>query len=143
MFSRVTMLGLGAAFLALAACETTEGYQQRMNLWTGRLSDDLVIDWGVPENKERLSDGREVWSYFRSSVTESAGYYRDETRDVTRTFTDKDGKKKTETIQETFPVWVPPTTTRVECNTRFVIGATSRVEQVSFNGNGCVAAPLD
>lgn len=142
MSSRFFMI-VAAGALLLSACETAEGYRQRMSLWQGRLSDDLVIDWGAPQDKAALNDGREVWTYSRTSVSQSAGYYRDETRQVKRTFTDKEGKQKTETIEETFPVWVPPTTTRSNCQTRFIVGASHRIEQVSFDGDGCVAEPLD
>ena len=99
-----------------------------------------MIAWGAPDERSTLSDGREMWSYYKTSVTESAGYYRDETRNVTRTFTDKDGKSKTETITETFPVWQPPTTYRSNCSTRFILSSAKRIEQVSFDGNACVAA---
>jgi hypothetical protein len=127
-----------AAAMALGACETAEGYRQEMSSWQGRMGDDLIIAWGPPANKETLSDGREVWSYDKTTVEQQAGYYRDEKRDVKRTVTDKDGKQKTETITETFPVWQPPQTYRQTCTTRFVLAAR-RVQEVSFNGNGCVA----
>jgi len=108
-------------------------------MWQGRMGDDLVIEWGPPAAKEKLSDGREVWSYDKAYTYENAGYYRDENRQVTRTFTDKDGKQRSETITETFPVWQPPTTTHTTCATRFVISQQRRIEQVTFDGNACVA----
>jgi hypothetical protein len=127
------------ACLILAACETAEGYRQQMTGWQGRPGDDLLIEWGPPDSKATLSDGREMWQYEKSFVSESAGYYRDETRQATRTFTDKDGKQRSETISETYPVWQPPTTTRSFCATRFVLSTARRIEQVSFDGNACVA----
>lgn len=137
------LAALAAAGALLAACETTEGYQARMNMWVGRTSDDLTVDWGAPNTKAPLSDGREVWSYAKTTVRQQDGYYQDETRQVKRTITDKDGKQKTETIDETYPVYHPPQTYRTECETRFVIGAAHRVEQVSFNGDGCIATLPD
>jgi hypothetical protein len=126
------------AAAALSACATEEGYRQEMSSWQGRMGDDLVIAWGPPNARSSLSDGREVWSYNKTTVNEQSGYYRDEKRNVTRTFTDKDGKSKTETITETFPVWQPPQTYTSSCETRFVLSA-QRIQEVSFNGNGCVA----
>ena len=79
--------------------------------------------------------------YTKTTVDEQDGYYRDETRQVKRTFTDKDGKQKTETIEETFPVWQPPRVYRSTCSTRFVMGG-GRVEDVTFEGDGCVAEEL-
>jgi hypothetical protein len=128
------------AAVALGACETTEGYRQQMSTWQGRTGDDLMVAWGAPNERSTLSDGREMWSYAKSSVIETAGYYRDEKRQVTRTFTDKDGKEKTETISETFPVWQPPTSYQKYCSTRFVLSPARRIEQVSFDGDACVAA---
>ncbi|MDP3738474.1 MAG: hypothetical protein Q8R02_13860 [Hyphomonadaceae bacterium] len=127
-----------AASLTLAACVTEEGYRKEMATWQGRMGDDLLIKWGPPSSKSTLSDGREVWLYNKTTVNEQAGYYRDESRQVTRKFKDKDGKEKTETITETYPVWQPPQTYRSSCQTRFVLAA-QRVQEVGFDGNGCVA----
>ena len=134
-----TVASVFVSLIFLAACETAEGYRQEMASWQGRHSDDLIVAWGPPERTASLSDGRELWAYEKSYVQESAGYYRDETRKVTRTYVDSDGNEQQETISETFPVWEPPSTWRSSCETRFVIGAGRRVEGVSFDGDACVA----
>lgn len=128
--------------MAVSACATEEGYRQHMAQELGRTTDDLMLRWGPPDARMQMSNGREMWSYSRTTVDQREGYYRDETREVKRTFTDKDGKQKTETIQETFPVWQPPQTFRSTCATRFVIGA-GRVENVTFEGEGCVAEEIN
>ncbi|MDZ4759837.1 MAG: hypothetical protein SGJ21_02025 [Alphaproteobacteria bacterium] len=128
------------ALASLAACETAEGYRQQMGEWQGRAGDDLLIAWGPPDARTDLSDGRVMWSYDRSVVFETAGYYRDETREVSRTLTDRDGMQRTETITESFPVWQPPTSSQSPCATRFVLSSALRVEQVSFDGGACIAA---
>jgi hypothetical protein len=127
------------AGLALSACVTEEGYRQQMATWQGRMGDDLVIEWGAPREKSTLTDGREVWTYNRSSIEQQAGYYRDEQREVKRTITDKDGKQRVETITETYPVWQPPQTYASACTTRFVLSPAQRIEEVRFEGNGCLA----
>ena len=134
-------LAAAAATLALSACVSEEGYRQRMSLLQGAPSDRLLIDWGPPQSRTPMSDGRELWSYDRTTVSEQDGYWRDETREVKRTYRDKDGVERTETITETFPVWQPPQTSRASCSTRFVIAA-GRIQDVSFNGEGCVAEEL-
>jgi hypothetical protein len=89
----VRVVALAALALAsLAACETTEGYRQQMVGWQGRSSDELLLQWGPPTSKSAMSDGRELWQYRKETTTETAGYYQDQTRQVTRTVTDKDGK---------------------------------------------------
>lgn len=130
-----------AALLGLAACATEEGYRQHMGLLIGASSDALLVDWGPPQSRTPMSSGRELWSYTKTTVDERAGYWRDEQRQVTRKITDKDGKEKTETITENFPVWEPPQTLRSVCTTRFVL-AGGHVENVSFDGNACVAEEL-
>ena len=135
------LAALGASVMALSACATEEGYRQRMGMEIGRTTDDVMMRWGPPHNRSSMSNGREMWSYTKETVDEQAGYYRDETRQVKRTFTDKDGKQKTETIEETFPVWQPPRVYRTMCSTRFVMGG-GRVEDVTFDGDGCVAEEM-
>lgn len=137
---RLAHLAAAAMLAALGACETVEGYRQQMSTWQGRPGDDLLIAWGAPDNRTTLSDSREMWTYDKDFRSESAGYYRDESREVTRTFTDKDGKSRTETITETFPVWQPPTVSHTSCTTRFILSPMRRIEQVSFEGTACVAA---
>ena len=140
-FRKLACVMLGASAMALSACATEEGYRQHMSLEMGRTGDDVLVRWGPPQNRTQMSNGRELWSYTKTTVDEREGYYRDETREVKRTFTDKEGKTKTETITETFPVWEPPQVYRSTCTTRFVMGA-GRVEAVTFDGDGCVAEEL-
>lgn len=140
MMTRITLAALGlVAALALSACETSEGYRQQMSTWQGRMGDDLMIAWGPPADRTTLSDGRQMWSYDRAFRSESAGYYRDESRQVTRTYTDRDGKQRIETITETFPVWQPPSVTHSSCTTRFILSPSQRIEQVTFEGDACLA----
>lgn len=136
---RLSILALAA--LAASACETAEGYRQRMDLLTGASADALLVDWGPPQSRTPMSDGRELWSYNKVTINRSDGYWRDESREVKREFIDKDGKKKSEIITETFPVWEPPHEHRSACTTRFVM-AGGRVENVAFDGEGCVAEEI-
>jgi hypothetical protein len=126
---------------ALSACVSAEGYRQHMNLMVGASTDAVLVDWGPPQSRTPMSEGRELWSYAKTIVEDRAGYWRDDTREVKRTYTDKDGVERTETITETFPVWEPPQTFRSHCATRFVM-ASGRVQDVSFDGEGCVAEAL-
>lgn len=128
-----------AATLLLAACETSEGYRQQLDQWTGRAGDDLIIAWGAPARRTQLSDGRAVWEYDRRETVRSDGYWRDEQRKVTRTVKDKDGKERQETITEVFPVWQPPSSRETACTTRFVLNPALRIEQTTFEGDACVA----
>jgi hypothetical protein len=132
---------IAATTLALSACATAEGYRQHMDLLVGAASDAVLVDWGPPQSRTPMSNGAEMWSYTKTTVDERAGYWRDETREVKRKVTDKDGKERVETISETFPVWEPPQTFRSFCTTRFVMAA-NRVNDISFEGDGCIAEEL-
>lgn len=132
---------IAAALLALSACATAEGYRQHMDLLMGAPSDAVLVDWGPPQNRTPMASGGELWSYTRTTVDEREGYWRDETREVKRRVTDKDGKEREEIITETFPVWQPPQTFRATCTTRFVMNS-GRVADISFDGDGCVAEEL-
>jgi len=140
MKQRLT-LAIAAAALALSACATAEGYRQHMSLLMGAPSDAVLVDWGPPQSRTQMANGGELWSYTRATVDEQAGYWRDQTREVKRKVTDKDGKEREEIITETFPVWQPPQTYRSTCTTRFVMSA-GRVADVSFDGDGCIAEEL-
>lgn len=137
---KITLIATAAA-LALSACATEAGYRQRMDLLQGASADSVLVDWGPPQSRTPMSGGRELWAYTKTSVSEQSGYWRDETREVKRTYRDKDGAERTETITETFPVWEPPQVYRSTCDTRFVM-AGGRVETVSFDGNGCLAEEI-
>ena len=99
---------LGACAMAVSACATEEGYRQHMSLEMGRTGDDVLVRWGPPQNRTQMSNGRELWSYTKTTVDEREGYYRDETREVKRTFTDKDGKPAQDVVVLLeMPGWPP------------------------------------
>lgn len=127
-----------AGLVFAAACETTEGYRQEMSMWTGRAGDDVVIAWGSPVARETLSDGRSVWIYDKETVNHQDGYWRTETRERRETY-EVNGVKQERIVRTDVPVWEPPRTTVTRCETRFVMTSQRRVEQVVFNGDGCVA----
>ena len=141
MMKQRLIFAITAAALALSACATAEGYRQHMDLLMGAPSDAVLVDWGPPQNRTPMASGGELWSYAKTTVDEREGYWRDETREVKRRVTDKDGKEREETITETFPVWQPPQTFRSTCTTRFVMSA-GRVADISFDGDGCIAEEL-
>ena len=132
---------LAAVLASLSACVTEEGYRQHMSMLVGSSSDEILFKWGPPQASAPMSNGGELWSYTKTTVDERAGYWRDETRQVKRTFRDKEGNEKTEIIEETYPVWEPPQMLRSTCTTRFVMGR-GQVQDVSFDGSGCVAEEL-
>ena len=144
-FSR---LGLGLALsltasAVLAACETQEGYRQQVSAWQGQHVDDLLIEWGPPDTKTTLSDGREVWVYKIIEERHGGGYTTNEFVDRSYSYIDADGNRQTRRVTDSHPVWVPPYTTRYNCNTHFVVTPENTVNDISFKGEGCVAPEMD
>lgn len=127
--------------LVLTGCETTEGYVQRMNLWRGRSADDVVLTWGPPLARDRLSDGREVWMYRREREEKSGGYMS------SQSYTDRrvdyvNGQKVVTKVERNRPYYVPETSRTLRCETRFVI-YRGVVDGFTFEGDGCKAEELE
>ena len=131
-----------AAATSLAACATVEGYRQRTALWLGAPSDVLLVERGAPVQRDRLSDGREMWVYFVREHHHTDGYTTSmpRTRTISRRNADGEIVEFTETYYETR--YEPPRDWWTECETRFVIGLDGRVEDFRFVGDGCVAEEI-
>ena len=79
-----------------------------------------------------------MWIYDRETINSQDGYWRTETRERRETYV-VDGVKQERVVRTDVPVWEPPRTTVTRCETRFVLTPERRVDQVVFNGHGCVA----
>ena len=67
-FRTLAFATLAASVMALSACATEEGYRQHMSLELGRSTDDVLVRWGAPQNRTTMSNGREMWSYTKTTV---------------------------------------------------------------------------
>ncbi len=139
---RPSLLALLAVPALLAACATAEGYRQRTALWLGAPADALLLERGSPVARDRLSDGREVWTYFVRERHVSDGYTRNVPRERTVRRRDRDGEIVEITESWTESVYEPPREWWTDCETRFVIGLTGLVEDFRFVGDGCVAEEI-
>lgn len=139
---RKLVLVMGAAAL-LAACATTEGYRQRTASYLGVHGDTLLVEMGPPVARDRLSDGSEVWTYYREEQHSSGGYNRPVTRSRTISWRDEDGEVHTRTESYTDYVYEPPRYWTSQCETRFILDAYGVVSDFRFEGNGCVAPEID
>ena len=139
---RAWVLSLAAA-ATLTACATTEGYRQQTALFVGAHSDQLLLEWGTPVARDPLSDGGEVWTYFRQIEHSTPGGNRPVTRTRTVTFEDDEGRVQTRTESYTDYVYEPPRYWTSECETRFVIGPRGFVQNFRFVGDACVAEEIE
>lgn len=121
-------LGVLAALALLAACATTANYEAEVQRWVGSPVDELVLEWGPPDNQFTLADGRSVIEY-RYEATSGGGSYTD-----TETQIDLSTGQLVQTpVSKTRPV------RRHWCRTRFVVSADRVVTSYSFQGNACRA----
>tara|TARA_R110002072_G_scaffold57328_5_gene147581 strand:+ start:2196 stop:2594 length:399 start_codon:yes stop_codon:yes gene_type:complete len=127
----------------LSACATTEGYRQQTALFVGAHSDTLLLEMGSPVARDRLSDGGEVWTYYREEDHQSGGYNRPVTRSRTISWRDEHGEVHTEVESYTDYVYEPPRYWTTRCETRFVIDRAGIVSSFRFEGDGCVAPEID
>ena len=141
-FKASLVLLLSAGFLCAASCETSEGYRQQVAVWNGKDADDLMIQWGPPDEMAELSDGRLLWVYKKIEERHGGGYYDQDFVDRSYSYRDRAGNVHTRRITDSYPVWIPPYTTRHTCNTHFVVSPENMVLEVTFNGAGCVAPEM-
>lgn len=132
-----------AAAGLLAACATTEGYRQQTAQFVGAHSDALLLEWGSPVAQDRLSDGSEVWTYYREFEHQTAGGNRPVTRSRTVRYEDENGDVHTRTESYTDYVYEPPRYWTTECETRFIIGHDGIVRDFRFVGDACVAEEIE
>src|SRR5688572_2083899 len=97
---RLPLFLLAAAAAALAGCATVEGYRQQTSLWLGAPSDTLLVERGAPVQRDRLSDGRELWVYFVREHHHTDGYTTSTPR--TRTITRRNANDEVVQITETY-----------------------------------------
>ena len=134
-------IALLATSLWLTACATTEGYRQRTEQLIGYDADILLVEWGSPVARDRLSDGSEVWTYFEEEYRVRDGYYRTIPRERRVTFIDEEGNERTRIEQYEDTVYEPPEEYYTECETRFII-RDGVIADFRFEGNGCRATEI-
>lgn len=134
---------IASSAVLLAACATTDGYRQRTATYIGTHGDTLLVELGPPVARDRLSNGNEVWTYYREEEHSSGGYNRPVTRSRTVQFRDEEGNVHTRTESYTDYVYEPPRYWTSQCETRFILGPRGIVRDFRFEGNGCVAPEID
>jgi len=134
--------GIAALSITLAACATAEGYRQQNSLFIGGHSDALIVELGQPQSRDTLSDGSEVWGYYREVRREISGRYRSIPHERTVTYRDKDGRERTRTERYEETVYEPPQSWLESCETRFVVSPHGVVTELRFDGAACVAEEI-
>ena len=129
--------------IALSACATTEGYRQQTATYVGTHADVLLVELGPPVARDNLSNGGEVWTYFREHEHTTGGYSRPVTRSRTITWRDANGVQRSRTESYTDHVYEPPRYWTSECETRFILDNQQIVRSFRFEGGACLAPEID
>ncbi len=137
------VLAAAAASVLLTACVSAEGYRQHMDLLVGQTTDQLQMQWGIPDQTTRLDDGTEMWVYHRESENRSGGYWTTQSHTRVEEYKDKDGNKQTRKVTYSSPYYEPLVVTHSYCETRFIVGPDHHVKSVSFEGDGCVDKEIE
>ncbi|KPP81403.1 MAG: lipoprotein [Oceanicaulis sp. HLUCCA04] len=140
--SRLRLTLAAALAVLVTACATQEGYRQRAALHIGQSSDALIVERGSPVERDFLSDGSEVWTYFVSEQRHDPGGYSTIPRERRIVWVDRDGIEHVRIEQYEETVYTPPRSWIVECETRFVISPDGVVRDFRFEGNACRAPEI-
>ena len=128
--------------MALVSCATTEGYRQQTATYVGTHGDVLLVELGPPVARDTLSNGGEVWTYYREQEHATGGYNRPVTRSRTIRWRNARGEVQTRTETYTDYEYVPPRYWSSQCETRFILDRALVVRNFRFEGNGCVAPEI-
>jgi hypothetical protein len=127
----------------LTACVSAEGYRQHMDLLVGQTTDQLQMQWGIPDSTTRLDDGSEMWVYHRQTENRSGGYWTTQEHTRVEEYKDKDGTKQKRKVTYSSPYYEPLVVTHTFCETRFIVTPDHHVKAVTFEGDGCVDMEID
>lgn len=142
MKTRLVLASTALAVL-LTACVSAEGYRQHMDLLVGQTTDQLQMQWGIPDSTTRLDDGSEMWVYHRQTENRSGGYWTTQEHTRVEEYKDKDGTKQKRKVTYSSPYYEPLVVTHTFCETRFIVTPDHHVKAVTFEGDGCVDMEID
>lgn len=136
-----------ASALLLASCKTTS---EVMESWVGVEANKLVTQWGPPNQKYQMNDGRTMYIYRDTSIDRRMTGYETETRCPEPTYETQGTitgygdsyNYESTTRSRQGPCFVTdsgPTYEHVEvkCERRFVVNREGRIDSWSYDGAGC------
>lgn len=53
----------------ISGCATTAKYESKLNALVGTSENDLIVNWGVPDNTYTLNNGNKLLQYLRNDGT--------------------------------------------------------------------------
>jgi hypothetical protein len=142
------LIGISAALLALAGCQTVP-YDERVasyetamkQRFVGKSSDELVLTLGPPDSSFKLTDGREVYQYEnrREAIFGGDTYTDWVTQTSWRTVRNHDGSRSRVPVSVSVPVVrsTPVQSVTRVCIKRFVVDVNATVQDFRWEGNAC------
>jgi|TARA_E500000178_G_C16830014_1_gene665593 hypothetical protein len=134
----------------LAGCKTTENYQKILRSWVGQPVDNLLMQWGPPDNTYSLSNGGKILEYNYEKHFQLGG----ETVTVPQTTYHSGRVRMYGNGSSQYGNYSGSSTTYVEkktpvqnytwkCITRFTVSENSIITGWEHEGNYCKASDPD
>jgi hypothetical protein len=115
------ILGIAAALCLTGACATTANYERRLQGWIDRPAEELVTQWGYPDDQITLPNNNVVYVY-RNQISyavpgEPYPWYRYPGRP--------------------YPIYEAPYVLESSCTTFFEVDSAGKIIKWQWKGNGC------
>jgi hypothetical protein len=134
-------LATAAVMAGACATETEAGYQKILNSWVGVDVDQLLVEWGPPDDAVKLGKGAVLeYRYHETVTTGGRTTYKPVTTYQQGTVYGPDGTALYNGSTTSYvPTTTPIRTYNYTCVTRFVIGEDRRIAAWDYEGNSCTA----
>lgn len=110
--------------LCCAGCATSAKYEGVLQSWIDRSAEDLVKEWGYPDDQLTAPNGNMVYVYRRASVASTPGFYRGH-------YHYYGGRR--------YPLYDPGFISEFQCTTFLEVDKRGRIVRWEWRGNDCVA----
>lgn len=124
---------IAGASLLLAACATTQNYQQTLAQWQGENIQRLIQVWGYPDAGVKLPNGNSVYMY-----TNERSYVTPATPMATPTIINVPGSQMAATSYN--GGFIGGKTLTLYCRTWFETDPKGIIVNYRFLGNNCIAS---
>ena len=119
-------------FCLLAACATTQNYEQVLSEWQGANVQQLINVWGYPDAGIKLPNGNSVYMYTRQQT-----YISPPTPMMTPTIINVPGSPMA--VSSYNGEFIGGQTVSLYCRTWFEVNPKGSIVNYRFQGNNCVA----
>ena len=118
----MTILVASGAVLVVG-CASTANYESILHAWVDRSADELVREWGYPDDQLTAPNGNLVYVYRKREIYSAPGLYRGLWYGG-----------------RSYSIYDPTEIAQFECTTFLEVDKLNRIVRWEWRGNSCVAA---